>query len=475
MDAASDSPDPETAARALTPMMAQYFEIKAANPDCLLVLPDGRFLRIVLRRRGNREPGARHRADQARQARGRGHPDVRRAGRARRRLSQPPDRARPSRRRLRADSKTRRRRRSADAKSVVQRDVVRLVTPGTITEERLLEPGRARLLVAVQKARSSEGRQALRARRARSFDRRDLRCSETDEAGLAAEIARLEPSEIVASQAVFDEPAFSQIVARDARSRDAARAGRRRRRGGRAPGLRVLRRRNPRRLRRLHPRRDRRRRARAGLCQAHPVRRPARALAPDAAGARDEPRDRSGDPRQSRTHAHLERRARRLAAGDDRPHRDARRRAPARRAAGESADRPGGDQPAARFARFPGRGGADARRLAPGARPCARFSARALAAQPRPRRPARSRRDARRPRRGGGAGQHSRSRCGSAARTSRAYARLRARLRRRFDARSRSRRLPTICRFSSATAGSCDPARCRRSTRRAACATKAAA
>ena len=36
------------------------------------------------------------------------------------------------------------------AESVVKRDVVRLVTPGTITEERLLEPGRARLLVAVQ-------------------------------------------------------------------------------------------------------------------------------------------------------------------------------------------------------------------------------------------------------------------------------------------------------------------------------------
>mgnify|MGYP002132706886 CR=1 FL=1 len=43
-------------------------------------------------------------------------------------------------------------------KSVVRRDVVRLVTPGTLTEERLLEPGRARLLVAIQKVRSAEGR-----------------------------------------------------------------------------------------------------------------------------------------------------------------------------------------------------------------------------------------------------------------------------------------------------------------------------
>ena len=67
------------------------------------VLPDGRLLRAVLRRRGDREPGARHRADQARQAHGRRHPDVRRAGRARRRLSPAADRARPPRRRLRAD------------------------------------------------------------------------------------------------------------------------------------------------------------------------------------------------------------------------------------------------------------------------------------------------------------------------------------------------------------------------------------
>ena len=49
------------------------------------------------------EPGARHRADQARQASGRRHPDVRRADPRRRRLSAEADRARPPRRRLRAD------------------------------------------------------------------------------------------------------------------------------------------------------------------------------------------------------------------------------------------------------------------------------------------------------------------------------------------------------------------------------------
>ena len=67
------------------------------------VLPDGRFLRIVLRGRRDRLPRARHRADQTRQAPGRGYPDVRRAGGALRGLSASPDRARPPRRGLRAD------------------------------------------------------------------------------------------------------------------------------------------------------------------------------------------------------------------------------------------------------------------------------------------------------------------------------------------------------------------------------------
>jgi DNA mismatch repair protein MutS len=97
------------------------------------------------------------------------------------------------------------------AKSVVKRDVVRLVRPGTITEERLLEPGRARLLTAVQKLRSSEGRQVY-GLAALDLSTGAVALSETDETGLAAEIARVEQSEVVASQAVYDEHLFSQIV-----------------------------------------------------------------------------------------------------------------------------------------------------------------------------------------------------------------------------------------------------------------------
>jgi hypothetical protein len=60
------------------------------------VLPDGGFLRAVLRGRGGRVAGARHHADQARPASGPGYPDVRRAGACGRRLSAEADRERGS-------------------------------------------------------------------------------------------------------------------------------------------------------------------------------------------------------------------------------------------------------------------------------------------------------------------------------------------------------------------------------------------
>ena len=192
-------------------MMAQYFEIKAANPDCLLFYRMGDFyelffddaevasraLGIVLTKRGKHEGE-----------------DIRMCG-------VPIERADDYLNRLialghrvavceqledPAEAKKR------GAKSVVSRDVVRLVTPGTITEERLLEPGRARLLVAVQRVRASEARSTY-GLAALDLSTGAFSLSETDETGLAAEIARLEPSEIVAAQTVSDEPAFRRIVA----------------------------------------------------------------------------------------------------------------------------------------------------------------------------------------------------------------------------------------------------------------------
>ena len=101
--APADATPPADANARVTPMMEQYLEIKAAHPGLLAVLPDGRFLRAVLRGRRDRLENARHRADQARQASGHGYPDVRRAGGALRGLSASPDQRRPPRRGVRAD------------------------------------------------------------------------------------------------------------------------------------------------------------------------------------------------------------------------------------------------------------------------------------------------------------------------------------------------------------------------------------
>src|ERR1700734_4304092 len=154
MDASSDSPNSETAAR-LTPMMAQYFEIKAVNPGSLLFYRMGDFyelffedaeiasraLGIVLTKRGK------HEGEDTRMC---GVPVERSDDYLHRLIAQGHRVAVCEQMEDPAAAKKR------GPKSVVKRDVVRLVTPGTITEDRLLEPGRARLLTAVQKGRSSE-------------------------------------------------------------------------------------------------------------------------------------------------------------------------------------------------------------------------------------------------------------------------------------------------------------------------------
>jgi DNA mismatch repair protein MutS len=208
---ATETPILDSGPARLTPMMAQYFEIKAANPDCLLFYRMGDFyelffddaevasraLGIVLTKRGKHDGE-----------------DIRMCG-------VPIERADDYLNRLialghrvavceqledPAEAKKR------GGKSVVKRDVVRLVTPGTITEERLLEPGRARPLVAVQRTRGNDARWAY-GLAALDLSTGAFSLSETDEAGLPAEIARLEPSEIVAAQSVCDEPPFARLIA----------------------------------------------------------------------------------------------------------------------------------------------------------------------------------------------------------------------------------------------------------------------
>ncbi|RAH97101.1 DNA mismatch repair protein MutS [Acuticoccus sediminis] len=80
------------------------------------------------------------------------------------------------------------------AKSVVARAVVRIVTPGTITEERLLAPDRASLLVAVAPGKTEVGIAAADVAAGRF-----ILTAATPET-FAAEIARLDPVELIAPE-----------------------------------------------------------------------------------------------------------------------------------------------------------------------------------------------------------------------------------------------------------------------------------
>jgi DNA mismatch repair protein MutS len=187
----------------VTPMMEQYIEIKAANPDCLLFYRMGDFyemffddaetasraLGIMLTKRG-KHLGA----------------DIPMCG-------VPVERADEYLHRLIAlghrvavceqleDPAEARKR---GPKSVVRRDVIRLVTPGTLTEDTLLDAKRNNYLLAVARARLSSASEDVRfALGWIDISTGEFRITECDRLSLPAEIARLEPSEIIVSDALF--------------------------------------------------------------------------------------------------------------------------------------------------------------------------------------------------------------------------------------------------------------------------------
>src|SRR6266567_6654664 len=197
-------PPAENAARA-TPVMEQYIEIKAANPDCLLFYRMGDFyelffedaeiasraLGIVLTKRGKHL--------------GRDIPmcgvPIERADEYLHRLIAGGHRvAVCEQTEDPAEAKKR------GGKSVVKRDVVRLVTPGTLTEDTLLEAGENNYLLAIARSRASAGEAASRFAIAWiDISTGEFRIAECDRAGLQADIARLEPGEIIVSDALYGD------------------------------------------------------------------------------------------------------------------------------------------------------------------------------------------------------------------------------------------------------------------------------
>jgi DNA mismatch repair protein MutS len=203
-------PDLASAGEArMTPMMAQYTEIKLAHSDCLLFYRMGDFyelffddaeiasrtLGIVLTKRGK------HLGE-----------DIPMCG-------VPVEKAEDYLHRLiaaghrvavceqtedPAEAKKR------GGKSVVRRAVVRLVTPGTITEDGLLDPARANLLVAVTRRRAGEG-DWLYGMAAIDISTGRFTVAEAEADQLASDLARHEPREILVPDTLLDDPTLAGL------------------------------------------------------------------------------------------------------------------------------------------------------------------------------------------------------------------------------------------------------------------------
>lgn len=190
----------------ITPMMAQYFEIKAANPDSLLFYRMGDFyelffddaeeasraLGITLTKRGKHNGEdipmcgvPVHTADEY----------LQRLIKAGYRVSVCEQMENP------AEAKKR------GAKSVVRRDVIRLVTPGTLTEDTLLEARAHNYLAAV--ARLSHGSGFALAWV--DISTGDFKVTAVEGKALGAELARLSASEIILSDALLNDPELEKV------------------------------------------------------------------------------------------------------------------------------------------------------------------------------------------------------------------------------------------------------------------------
>ena len=93
------------------------------------------------------------------------------------------------------------------SKSVVQRDVVRLVTPGTLTEEKLLSPSDANYLMAVSRIRGGGGEPAM-ALAWIDISTGIFRLSETALSRLLADVQRIDPRELIVPDTLFHDPEF---------------------------------------------------------------------------------------------------------------------------------------------------------------------------------------------------------------------------------------------------------------------------
>ncbi|WP_244635554.1 DNA mismatch repair protein MutS [Chthonobacter albigriseus] len=203
--------DEDAAAGHVTPVMAQFIEIKAANPDCLLFFRMGDFyelffddaevasraLGITLTKRGKHLGQdipmcgvPLHTADDYLQRLiALGH-----------RVAVCEQMEDPAEARKRG------------GKSIVRRDVVRLVTPGTLTEENLLDSRRSNWLAGLARSRGSDGTADRFALAWLDMSTGTFRLCECEPAGLPALLARVEPKELLVPDNLLEDDGLRQVV-----------------------------------------------------------------------------------------------------------------------------------------------------------------------------------------------------------------------------------------------------------------------
>ena len=194
-----------------TPMIAQYLEIKSANADCLLFYRMGDFyelffedaeiasraLGIALTKRGKHQgldipmcgvPV--HAADDYLQRLiAQGH-----------RVAVCEQTENP------AEAKKR------GPKSVVRREVVRLVTSGTLTEETLLDARAHNFLTALFRGPAKDGGESAYALASLDISTGELIASSVGPTDLAGELARLKPGEVLIGDDLAGEPALRRLI-----------------------------------------------------------------------------------------------------------------------------------------------------------------------------------------------------------------------------------------------------------------------
>ncbi|WP_246662519.1 DNA mismatch repair protein MutS [Rhizobium sp. P44RR-XXIV] len=94
-------------------------------------------------------------------------------------------------------------------KSVVRRDVVRLVTPGTITEEKLLSPSESNYLMALTRIRG--GAEPQLALAWIDISTGVFRLAETEASRLLADILRIDPRELILPDTMFHDPELKPV------------------------------------------------------------------------------------------------------------------------------------------------------------------------------------------------------------------------------------------------------------------------